>query len=206
MTEAPDSLSGSQEGVGQSSRSPTMVDIHYARLGKQTVVYRQHIVHHDRTVVVSYQPETRLTRPLMVEGEVILTNGSPVVWFTFPDTWHDIGLFHLPDGRFTGTYANILTPVEGQDDQGEPSPLGTAATWTTTDLFLDVWLPAQGGAVLLDEPELADAEGKKLVTTAQASTAREEAMRLLRQHAEGLWPPGVVSTWSLTRAREAISR
>jgi predicted RNA-binding protein associated with RNAse of E/G family len=45
---------------------------------------------------------------------------------------------------FTGYYANILTPVRFH------SPLD----WETTDLFLDVWLDADGSATLLDEDEL----------------------------------------------------
>lgn len=123
----------------------------------------------------------------------ILEPGAPVVWFTFPNAWHDIGLFHLADGTYTGLYANILTPVEFLDER----------SWATTDLCLDLWAPRRGPARILDEADLAEAEAAGLVDRKIAARARQEAAALLEAHAAGSWPPPLVREWPLARARKA---
>ena len=65
----------------------------------------------------------------MVDGTVILAPGAPVIWFTMPGAWHDIGVFHLENGAPTGIYANVLTPVR----------FDGPTSWSTTDLYLDVF-------------------------------------------------------------------
>lgn len=132
--------------------------------------------------------------PLEVDGRVVLEDGSPAVWFTFPGEWHDVGRFHRADGTFTGIYANILTPVRLLDD----------TTWETTDLFLDVWLPRDGAPGVLDEDELADAEQAGAIDGELARQARAEAERLRRLAVEQEWPPGIVSEWTLERVRARI--
>ena len=112
-----------------------------------------------------------------VDGRVVLEDGSPVVWFTFPGLWHDIGRFHRADGTFTGLYANILTPVRFLDED----------TWETTDLYLDVWVDPTGRAVILDEDELLDAEARGWVEPALVEAARAEAT-LLDATRLGEWP------------------
>jgi len=132
-----------------------------------------------------------MTGPLRVGGSVVLEDGSPVLWFTFPGRWHDIGLFHTADGVFTGTYANILTPVRF---------LG-ADTWETTDLFLDVWMDVEGRPALLDDDEFETALREGSLDAATARRARAEAERILRAIGDGAWPPPPVPGWSLERAR-----
>jgi predicted RNA-binding protein associated with RNAse of E/G family len=133
-------------------------------------------------------------RPVVVDGATVLEAASPVVWFTFPGTWHDIGRFHLPDGTFTGYYANILTPVEMESD-----------VWRTTDLFLDVFLTPPGGVHVMDEDELSAAERRGWVTRDLARQARTEAHRLVRSARAGTWPPPVVAAWTLARAETAAA-
>jgi predicted RNA-binding protein associated with RNAse of E/G family len=112
-----------------------------------------------------------------------------------PGARHDIGRFHRADGTFTGLYANLLTPVEGLE----------GADWTTTDLFLDVWLPANGsGARVLDEDELDDAVSRGWLDAATAAEATAEAVRLLADARAGAWPPDWAYEWTLARARAAI--
>ena len=135
-----------------------------------------------------------MTRPSVIDGAVALEPGSPIVWFSFPGAWHDVGRFHRADGTFTGLYANVLTPVEGIEGAG----------WVTTDLFLDVWIPATGGdARILDEDELQDALERGWIDAATASRARAEATRLVEAAAAGAWPPRLVHDWTLDRARAA---
>jgi predicted RNA-binding protein associated with RNAse of E/G family len=165
------------------------VDIHYRRLPDRVAVFRQRVVHQDDSVVITLLPAAELSRPVAVRGRSVLERGAPVVWFTYPGLWHDIGRFHLADGTFTGFYANVLTPVETRGD-----------TWRTTDLCLDVWLGADGTLELLDQAELEDAERSGWVDPATAGRAREEAEQLMRSARTGGWPPTHVHEWTLERA------
>lgn len=167
------------------------VDIHYMRLGRPTEVYRQRVLESGGGGIVTFQPDTPIGAPLKVGGVTILEPGAPVIWFTFPGLWHDIGLFHLADGTWTGLYANVLTPVEFDGPR----------SWTTTDLCLDVWVPPGGDAVVLDEADLAHAEEASLIDGALVLRARKEAADLCRGHRAGTWPPRIVGEWSLERAR-----
>lgn len=170
------------------------VSIHYRRLPDREDVYVQQLIARSDDCVVTLMPRTPLHRSIVVDGRVILENDSPVVWFTFEDTWHDIGLFHTADGRFTGTYSNILTPVRFID------PL----TWETTDLFLDVWLDPSRKARVLDRDELEAAVANGTIDGEMAGRAHAEASRLVRLAARGSWPPPIVAEWPLRRALEKI--
>lgn len=122
---------------------------------------------------------------------MILEAGSSIVWFSYPGRWHDVGLFHLSDGTFTGYYANVLTPV-----------LMDGTRWDTTDLFLDVWLGAEGEAEILDEEELKEALQMGWIDRETYDRARAEAAAIMEAARDGSWPPPEVREWSLERARE----
>ncbi|MCY4572503.1 MAG: DUF402 domain-containing protein [Gemmatimonadetes bacterium] len=172
----------------------TTVEIRYRRLRRPTETYRQQVLKSGARGIVTFQPRTPIDAPLTVADTTILEPGSPVIWFTFPRAWHDIGLFHLADGTFTGLYANILTPVEFASEH----------CWETTDLCLDVWVPQRGTACLLDEAELADAEAAGLVASEVAARAREEASALMEGLAAASWPPALVGEWSLARVDSSL--
>ena len=174
------------------------VHIHYHRPPDRTHVYVQELVLDLPEVKVSFQPATPVPSELRVAGRPILEPGSPVVWFTFPDRWYDIGRFHLADGRFTGIYANILTPVALHGPDDDP------ARWHTTDLFLDVWVGAEGGVELLDRDEWSEARERGHLAPEVADRALREAEELLEGLAERRWPPSVVEEWTLERARDAL--
>lgn len=171
------------------------VEIHYHRPPDREELYRQALVHRSERVVVTLMERTPMRRPLLVDGEVALEAGSPVVWFTFPGAWHDIGRFHRADGTFTGIYANILTPVEFLD----------ARSWRTTDLFLDVWVGRDGTVRILDEDEFDEAVARGWLTDVTAERALAEARALAELARKGAWPPPEVAGWTLERAREAVS-
>ncbi len=164
------------------------VRIHYRRLPDNDRIYDQRVVHERDDVVVTISEPGAISAPVLVGGAPVLEPGSRAVWFTFPGRWHDIGRFHLADGTFTGIYANILTPprIEG-------------SVWHTTDLFLDVWIPAGGTVMLLDEDELAEALALAHIGEDLAQRAREEADRLMALAAVGSWPPPIVREWTLER-------
>jgi uncharacterized protein len=170
------------------------VVIHYLRPPDRLSVFRQPLVHREPGCTVTLMPRTPLSAPVTAGTSVILEPDAPVVWFTFDGAWHDIGRFHTADGRFTGFYANVLTPVVFR------SP----TEWQTTDLFLDVWVDPDGRALLLDEDELAEAEARRWLTAATAAAARGEAERLLAALAAGDWPPAVARHWTLERAAARI--
>jgi predicted RNA-binding protein associated with RNAse of E/G family len=152
-------------------------------------VYRQAVLHRTAEYTVTFLESAEIPDASHVAGSVILEPGSPVVWFTYPGAWFDIGRFHLADGTFTGTYANILTPVVMGDDD-----------WNTTDLFLDVWAGADGEVAILDDAEFQTAREMGWVDEPTAAMALETATTLANSARVGEWPPDHVTDWPLERA------
>lgn len=170
-----------------------IVEIEYIRPPDHVTIFRQQLVHRSDACIVTCLEHAELRRPVRVRDAVVLEPGAAVVWFTFPGAWHDIGRFHTLDDRFTGYYANVLTPVE----------LVTPVHWRTTDLFLDVWLDGQG-PLLLDEEELSTAEAAGAVAARLGARARREAERLLRAGERGAWPPPICAEYTLERCRAVL--
>jgi uncharacterized protein len=171
------------------------VRIHYRRPPDRVQVFEQRLVARTEHCIVTLLERTPIRSPIVIGGAVALEPAAPAVWFTFPGAWHDIGRFHDAAGRFTGLYANVLTPVAGSD----------TLEWATTDLYLDLWLPAGGDALILDEDELENAVAAAYLPTDQADRARQEAAILLGKAATGRWPPPVVHEWTLERVVAALA-
>lgn len=169
------------------------VTIRYRRITASEQIFRQRFIHEGGGFVVTLLDSASVKEPLRAAGRVILEPGSPVVWFTYPGRWHDIGRFHLRDGTFTGIYANILTPVRVE-----------VGDWRTTDLCLDVWRDSDGAIELLDEDELANAERQGWVGHRVARRARAEAATLLAAARTGSWPPAHVAEWDLAKAHRTL--
>ena len=174
--------------------APPLVHIHYLRPPDRERIYSQHLISDEKHVKVTFAQDLTFESPIRIEGDIVLETGSDAIWFTFPDAWHDIGIFHRADGSVSGTYANILTPCVFED----------GGVWRTTDLFLDLWIDSEGHIHTLDEDELDDAEQKRWVDAETARRAREEVRILSSQAEAGLWPPEVVGEWSLARARASM--
>jgi len=171
------------------------VDIHYRRLPDRMQVFRQIVVEQTGDYVVTLLERAELPKPVTRgDGQVILEPGAPVVWFTYPGAWHDVGRFHLADGTFTGWYANILMP-----------PVMMPGQWETTDLCLDVWLGADGRLEVLDQDELDAARRSGWIAPAAYNRARHEAVQLVQAARRGQWPPAHAHEWTLERAREVVS-
>jgi predicted RNA-binding protein associated with RNAse of E/G family len=171
------------------------VTIHYRRPPDRLEVFQQAVVDDDGRCVVTFLPAATLKKPMERGGRVVLDPGAPVVWFTWRgDVWHDAGLFHLADGTFTGVYANVLTPVR-MDGAG----------WETTDLFLDVWVDADGGVEILDRDEFDGALAAGWIDPRTAARALAEAERLAGDARRGAWPPPYVREWTVARARACVS-
>ena len=168
----------------------SLVEIHYTRPPGRTTVFRQELVARTDECIITLLEHADIRGPVRVRDAIVLEPGAPVVWFTFPGLWHDIGRFHTCDGRFTGFYANVLTPVQ----------LITPMHWETTDLFLDVWLD-EHGVEMLDADELRQALVDDVIDAHRAARAQQEADALVRAAAAGDWPPPVCREWTLERAR-----
>lgn len=189
---------------GNTSGCVPEVQIHYHRPPDRTEVFIQRLIHDDPWVKVSYAEALGLDRPLVIDDQIVLEDGSDVVWLTFPGKWHDIGRFHRADGTLTGIYANILIPCTFQP----------GGNWYTTDLFLDLWIPAQtasgrpGGAgtpQVLDLEELREAEEKGWIRPATAERARSEADDLLAAARAGIWPPPAAHEWTRERVLSLLA-
>lgn len=169
--------------------------IHYVRPPDREQLLVQRLVYEDAQVVISLLESAAIARPIAIAGELVVEPGAPLLWFTFPGEWFDVGRFHRLDGRCTGLYADIVEPVQR---------LGPHE-WRAVDLFLDLWLDARGGApLLLDEDELEEALERGWIGAATAAAARREAERLLALAAQGAWPPPIVREWTLERARREL--
>ncbi|CAN5220818.1 DUF402 domain-containing protein [soil metagenome] len=168
------------------------VTIRYRRPPDREECFTQLFVAETAEASITLLEAAEIGEPKRVGGTTILEPGSPILWFTFPGAWHDVGRFHLADGSFTGFYANVLTPVEMNGRE-----------WETTDLFLDVWRGADERVELLDEDELAIAAERGWLDAETVGRARAEAERLLAAAREGSWPSALVNEWDLARALSA---
>ena len=171
-----------------------VVTIHYRRPPDRLEVFEQAVVDDDGKCVVTFLPAARLKKPMEVDGRVVLEPGASVVWFTYRgDVWHDVGRFHLADGTFAGIYANVLTPVRME-----------GARWETTDLFLDLWIGADGDVGILDSDEFDAAARAGWIDAPTAVRAIGEVERLVSKARLGAWPPPHVAEWTLERARKRL--
>jgi len=175
--------------------SPSSVRILYLRPPDRREVFVQRLLLDTDEVKVTLAESVPFDPPIRIEGRVALEKGSDAVWFTFPGQWHDIGRFHRADDRFTGIYANILTPPLIRPE----------GIWETTDLFLDIWVNPRGRLTVLDEEQLREAEARGWVSHTDADRARQEVRRIEGEFRAGRWPPPVVDEWTLERAR-SVSR
>lgn len=181
-------------GPPQGRPQHPRVQIHYRRIPDEERIYDQRVVLERDDVIITLSEPLGLDAPMTHGGRLMLEAGSLALWFTFPGAWHDIARFHGADGTFTGIYANVLTP-----------PRFEGPEWYTTDLFLDVWWPADGAVLLLDEDEFDEAFGRGQIDPETARRAREEADRMVEEARHGNWPPPVVEEWTLERALDALS-
>ena len=171
---------------------PPLVRIHYLRQPDRLTVFEQYILFERDDVIVTFLPKSDVKRSIVVDGRTILEQDAPIVWFTFPGAWHDIGRFHTNAGEFTGWYANILSPVQ----------FASRREWHTRDLCLDVWRAADGTLRLLDEDEFAEASAKGWITPEEQRRARQEAAAILEAARRDEWPPPIAREWTLERAKQ----
>ena len=165
--------------------------IHYFRPPARRDTYQQQILYRDADVIVSLNTAA-VTKEAHIDGVLALEPGSPIIWFTFRDEKFDVGRFHLRDGTFTGLYSDIIEPVRFRNE----------LEVDITDLYVDVWIAADGSPSVQDVDELEHATSNGWITPAAASDALAEAHRLVRLYEDNAWPPRIVNEWPLSRVRK----
>jgi predicted RNA-binding protein associated with RNAse of E/G family len=170
-----------------------LIELEYRRPGKHTTIYREWLVL-DRPDVKVLLLEPYEGKTVSVAGTVIQDSGAPIVWFVFPERWYDIGRFHRLDDWFTGWYTNLCRPPEVDGDH-----------WTGHDLFLDLWQPAGGESLWLDEDELEAAVEDGLINTHTERRLRNERTLIELQLRHGAWPPPITRDISLEQARALMT-
>ena len=153
-----------------------VVKIEYLRPPDKVAVFRNKLLHLDERVIVSVgvaHPKS----PVVVDGEVVLDSGYPVVWFVFPSEWHDLGKVYDKEKHLKGYYADIIKPVEISGD-----------TIKIIDLFLDLWISPEGKPTVLGEDEYDEAVKRRWIQQKTAIEAREKLNRLIELVRRGLFP------------------
>ena len=164
------------------------IEIQYHRLGKSRLAYRERLILDRSDVKVLFTEAADAS--VDIGGFPALERGAPIVWFVFPDQWSDVGRFHLFNGTFTGWYTNLCTP-----------PVINSAVWSLTDLFLDLWIPAKGDPLWLDQEEFDHAAKTQLLDQTWTSLALAERSRITNLLAHQKWPPTICRDWDLQRVR-----
>ena len=155
------------------------ITIVYFRPPDKTAVYRNRLLRFDERVIVSVgvaHPKS----PVIVDGEVVLDTGYPVVWFVFPGEWYDLGKVYDQGKNLKGYYSDIIKPAEISGD-----------TIKITDLFLDLWISTEGKPTILDEDEYDEAVKKNWIQEETAIEARERLDRLIELVRRELFPPKI---------------
>ncbi len=166
-----------------------LIRYEYHRPGKSTSVFHQWLVL-DRPDVKVLLSEDFAGADLRAGESVIHQSGAPMIWYVFPEKWHDVGRFHDRDENHTGWYTNLITPVE----------ISTAG-WRASDLFLDLWQPVEGDPVWLDADELVEAVEQKVIDAATRKRIQNERVMIDLQIQMGAWPPAVAKDIDLQQAR-----
>lgn len=170
-----------------------MIHYEYHRPGRSVSLFRQWLVldRPDAKVLVS---ESYEGPDLTVGNAVIHESGAPMVWYVFPEKWHDIGRFHRANGTFTGWYTNFIQPVEIHDDK-----------WSASDLFLDLWQPVDGEMMWLDQDQLDEATRSGVIDRATRRRIDNERVIVDLQAQTGAWPPPIARDIDLIQAKALMA-
>lgn len=117
---------------------------------------------------------------------VVLEPGARLLWFTFPGRRYEVAAVHDRQGRLLGHYTNLILPPDIEGD-----------IWRITDLFLDVWQPAEGPVRVLDADEFEAAREESLISEATAREAAATCREIEDRARRGDWPPEPVRDWPL---------
>jgi predicted RNA-binding protein associated with RNAse of E/G family len=161
------------------------VEVVYTRLPDHVKRFRQELLHDGPDCRITLLNITPDRAPLKI-GDVQLAEGGAVLWFLFPGRAWEVAAAYDPAGQLVGYYTNFVRPPQLQPGR-----------WHITDLYLDIWQPADGAPRLLDADDLARAVEQGVVTADEAHRVRDEAAGVLRAAGAGRWPPRIVGEYPL---------
>lgn len=177
----------SEEGALPPGPADAEVSFVFLRPPDRRVLMRTRLVEaRDDLIVVRHQIAP--SKPFIYQGEVVMDRGYQAMWFLFKGQPYDVGCFYRPDGTWTGYYSDVLEPVRWTGS--DPKTLGPLV-----DLFLDLWIAPDGGYVILDEDEFAEAIEAGRLTDDQITHARRVIGELTDATARGAFPPQVVKDY-----------
>jgi hypothetical protein len=128
--------------------------------------------------------------PTRIDSATSLRPDWLLIWYLWPERSYEVGAFFDARGTFRGHYVNLVRSPE------------FGPRWTVDDLFLDVWVPANGAPVVLDEDELSEAVARGWVTAAEAEGVTRLAADIVARAAGSVgrlgrrWPPRDVRRWA----------
>jgi uncharacterized protein len=166
---------------------PRPISYGYLRPPGNLSTFQGTLLHEDDERIVMTQT-VHPDRPVIRGGHEVLVDGSPIVWFLFKQMPYDVGRFHTPAGEVTGLYVDVTEPVHWTGSDAD-------TLQTVVDLFLDLWIPPSGEAVVLDEDELEDAFTSGAISGEQRDRARLACATVLSGIAAGTFPPDIVTGW-----------
>ena len=143
------------------------VDVEVHR-GSHVQRFRQELLEDGPRWKITLQVLDADFEPVRIDDATTLRPGSLLMWFLRPGQPFEIGAFYHARGTFQGYYINLIWPPRLQ-----------SSPWVIEDLYLDVWLPAGGGGVLLDEDELEAAVARDELSAADADAVRRIGAALL---------------------------
>ncbi len=168
-----------------SGSAPTVL-VSYRRLPDDLRRFEQELLDDGKVCKISLQVVGRETGSISLGRAAAVEPGGTLLWFVFPGQSYEIAAAHDPDGCLLGFYTSLIRPPEVQ-----------SRTWRITDLFLDIWQPADGEAALLDAEELADGVAQGWLDEQEAEQVRDKASEILEACRRNRWPPAVVRRWPL---------
>ncbi|MFQ5678988.1 MAG: DUF402 domain-containing protein [Gemmatimonadota bacterium] len=162
------------------------VEIVYRRPPDRVTRHTQELLYDGEEVKVTLLLHPAGGPPLPMGGVGELPGGASLLWFTFPGRELEIAALYDAGGRFLGHYVNFIRP-----------PRASGPVWRLEDLVLDVWLPADGEPVVLDVEEWEEARAAGWIDAEEAERVQESCHVVLREAANGTWPPKAVRRWPL---------
>ncbi len=145
----------------------------------------QPLLYFDDEMIITTQ-RVKPSAPLLQNGEIVLANNFPVVWFLFTGSWYSVAKVYNLEHIWTGYYCDIIEPVKRDVDAN-----GQLRGFEITDLFLDLWINPDGSYEVQDEDEfeIAIAAG---ALTAEVATAARAALESLIAAVEADALPDIV--------------
>jgi predicted RNA-binding protein associated with RNAse of E/G family len=164
------------------------------RLPDREYTFQGNLLHADAKRIVVTAPIVP-SKPLVIDGQEVIAEDYRAIWFLFNGKPWDVGCMYRPDGTFTGYYADVLETVRWEgEDATTLQPL--------VDLFLDLWVGANGVIQVLDEDEFEEARKSGSLTARQASHAQAVLADLVIETETGGFPPGFVRDFRPESCRE----